>query len=160
MVIILKIYLASPFFNDEELENVKKAEEILTKRGFDVFSPRLNEVRTVDTKNKPLWSKETFMNDRRFIDWADVMVMLYYGAYSDSGTAWECGYAFGTNTPVVVVHLQLRSRTPSASGQAGRGELMLIFSFVFIFFKPILLSPVLLILLLISREMTPHHHHH
>ena len=25
--------------------------------------------------------------------------------YSDSGTAWECGYAYGTNTPVVVVHL-------------------------------------------------------
>lgn len=105
MVIFLRIYLASPFFNEEELKNVKKAEEILTKRGFDVFSPRLNEVRTVDTQNKPWWSKETFMNDRRFIDWADVMVMLYYGAYSDSGTAWECGYAFGTNTPVVVIHL-------------------------------------------------------
>lgn len=101
----MKIYLASPFFNDEELKNVEKAEEILMNRGFQVFSPRLNEVRTDENIGSALWSKETFMNDRRFIDWADAVVMLYYGGYSDSGTAWECGYAYGTNTPVVVVHL-------------------------------------------------------
>lgn len=45
------------------------------------------------------------MNDKKFIDWADYVVMLYYGNYSDSGTAWECGYAYATNTPVIVVHL-------------------------------------------------------
>lgn len=101
----MKIYLASPFFNDEELKNVKKAEEILISRGFNVFSPRLNEVRKEENINSPVWSKETFTNDKKFIDWADVVVMLYYGGYSDSGTAWECGYAFGTNTPVLVVHL-------------------------------------------------------
>ena len=101
----MKIYLASPFFNETELENVEKAENILFKRGFEVFSPRLNEVRSEENIGSPLWSKETFMNDRRFIDWADAVVMLYYGGYSDSGTAWECGYAFGTNTPVVAVHL-------------------------------------------------------
>ena len=101
----MKIYIASPFFNEKEIKNVKKAEEILMSRGFSVFSPRLNEVRTDDTVGTNSWSKETFMNDRKFIDWADVVVMLYYGVYSDSGTAWECGYAYGTNTPVVVVHL-------------------------------------------------------
>lgn len=101
----IKIYLASPFFNDEELKNVETAEKILFDRGFEVFSPRLNEVRSEENIGSPAWSKETFMNDRRFIDWADAVVMLYYGNYSDSGTAWECGYAFGTNTPVVVVHL-------------------------------------------------------
>ncbi|MDD6848179.1 MAG: nucleoside 2-deoxyribosyltransferase [Oscillospiraceae bacterium] len=101
----MKIYLASPFFNDEELKNVETAEKILMSRGFDVFSPRLNEVRTDENTKQSWWSKETFMNDKKFIDWADVVVMLYYGGYSDSGTAWECGYAYGTNTPVIVVHL-------------------------------------------------------
>lgn len=101
----MKIYLAGPFFNEEELKNIKIAEKILFKRGFDLFSPCLNEVRTDAQAQQSLWSKETFMNDRRFIDWADVMVMLYYGAYSDSGTAWECGYAYATNKPVIVVHL-------------------------------------------------------
>ena len=101
----MKIYLASPFFNEKELENVKIAEKILTERGFSLFSPRLNEVRTDENTQQSWWSKETFMNDKKFIDWADVVVMLYYGVYSDSGTAWECGYAYGTNTPVVVVQL-------------------------------------------------------
>lgn len=101
----MKIYLASPFFNEKELENVKIAEKILTERGFSLFSPRLNEVRTDENTQQSWWSKETFMNDQKFIDWADVVVMLYYGGYSDSGTAWECGYAYGTNTPVVVVQL-------------------------------------------------------
>lgn len=101
----MKIYLASPFFNEKELENVKIAEKILTERGFSLFSPRLNEVRTDEITQQSWWSKETFMNDKKFIDWADVVVMLYYGGYSDSGTAWECGYAYGTNTPVVVVQL-------------------------------------------------------
>ena len=101
----MKIYLASPFFNEKELENVKIAEKILTERGFSLFSPRLNEVRTDENTRQSWWSKETFMNDKKFIDWADVVVMLYYGGYSDSGTAWECGYAYGTNTPVVVVQL-------------------------------------------------------
>lgn len=101
----MKIYLASPFFNEKELENVKIAEKILTERGFFLFSPRLNEVRTDENTQQSWWSKETFMNDKKFIDWADVVVMLYYGGYSDSGTAWECGYAYGTNTPVVVVQL-------------------------------------------------------
>ena len=101
----MKIYLASPFFNEKELENVKIAEKILTERGFSLFSPRLNEVRTDENTQQSWWSKETFMNDKKFIDWADVVVMLYYGGYSDSGTAWECGYAYGTNTQVVVVQL-------------------------------------------------------
>lgn len=101
----MKIYLASPFFNEKELENVNIAEKILTERGFSLFSPRLNEVRTDEITQQSWWSKETFMNDKKFIDWADVVVMLYYGGYSDSGTAWECGYAYGINTPVVVVQL-------------------------------------------------------
>lgn len=101
-----KIYLASPFFNEEELKNIETVEKILTERGFTLFSPRLNEVRSGEEYGSSAWSKETFMNDRRFIDWADAVVMLYYGNYSDSGTAWECGYAYGTNTPVIVVHME------------------------------------------------------
>ncbi len=104
----MKIYLASPFFNEEELNNVKTAERILRQRGFTVFSPRENEVRD-ETPFTPAWSLETFQNDRRFLDWADAVVMLYYGGYSDSGTAWECGYAYATHKPVIVVHFSEQS---------------------------------------------------
>ncbi len=101
-----KIYIASPFFNEREIDNLSRVERLLEDRGFQVFSPRQHEVRSEETKGQSWWSKETFLNDKRFIDWAEVVVMLYYGCYSDSGTAWECGYAYGTHTPVVVVHLE------------------------------------------------------
>ena len=100
----IKIYLASPFFNGYELSCIKRAEQILFARGFDVFSPRLNEVREAESGSAE-WSRLTFLNDRKFIDWADVVVMLYHGAYSDSGTAWEAGYACGKGKPVVAVHV-------------------------------------------------------
>ena len=31
--------------------------------------------------------------------------MLYHGNYSDSGTAWECGYAYAIDKPVVCVQI-------------------------------------------------------
>ena len=72
----MKIYLAGPFFNDEELKNIERAENILMSRGFSVFSPRLNEIKTEENSQQSWWSKETFMNDKRFIDWADGVIML------------------------------------------------------------------------------------
>ena len=32
-------------------------------------------------------------------------MVLYYGNYSDTGTAWECGYAFAKGKPVILVHV-------------------------------------------------------
>ena len=40
------------------------------------------------------------------IDNCDCIVMLYHSNYSDSGTAWECGYAFGTGKPIIVVQIE------------------------------------------------------
>lgn len=99
-----KIYIASPFFNDKETENLSKVEKILKSRGHDVFSPREHQF-SKDDIEKFEWSKKTFTSDKKAIDWCDVVVMLYFGNYSDSGTAWECGYAYGTGKPVVVLQL-------------------------------------------------------
>ncbi len=99
-----KIYIASPFFCEKETGVLDRVEKILKGRGFDVFSPREHEVREGNV-GKPEWSKATFNNDKDAIDRCDVVVMLYWGNYSDSGTAWECGYAFATQKPVVVIQL-------------------------------------------------------
>lgn len=100
----LKIYLASPFFNAEELQYVKNAETILTAKGFDLFSPRLHECRDAEVGSTQ-WAETLFRGDVAAIDDCDAVVLLYHGNYSDSGTAWECGYAFGKGKPVIVVHL-------------------------------------------------------
>ena len=98
------IYLASPFFNDEEIENIERAEQILERRGdIELWSPRKKEDRTA--QRDEAWSLATFVNDKKVLDACSAVVMLYYGNYSDSGTAWECGYAYAAGKPVVVVHI-------------------------------------------------------
>lgn len=100
----MNIYLASPFFNETELCYVSRAEEILRARGFDVFSPREHEIRD-ESAGTPAWALKTFRHDIEAIDACDVVVMLYHGNYSDSGTAFECGYAYAIKKPTVVVQL-------------------------------------------------------
>ena len=100
----MRVYLASPLFDDEECKNIAKAEKILRDKGLVLFSPREHEVREGDVGSLS-WSLETFALDVRGIDSCDVVVALYYGNYSDSGTAWEMGYAFAAHKPVVVVHI-------------------------------------------------------
>lgn len=101
----MRIYLASPFFNEKEISYVEQAEQILRERGFEVYSPREHEYRGDDKVGSRAWSLAIFNEDRKFIDVCDCVVMLYHGNYSDSGTAWECGYAYATHTPVIVVQL-------------------------------------------------------
>ncbi|MDA1509624.1 nucleoside 2-deoxyribosyltransferase [Bacillus cereus] len=99
-----RVYLASPFFNEREIDLVERVEKILSEKGLQVFSPMRNQMEGL-TAGSRHWSIETFRNDVKFIDWSEVVVAIYDGNYSDSGTAWELGYAFGTNKPVIVVHV-------------------------------------------------------
>lgn len=112
----LKIYLASPFFNEEQIERVKRVEEALkantTVGAF--FSPRLQQLNHLPF-GTPEWSEAVFLNDIKHIQWADAVVAVIdfdgdtslHGSvhnHVDSGTAMEIGYAFATGKPVILVH--------------------------------------------------------
>ena len=98
-----KVYIAGPFFNETEVANVEKVEAILVRRGYESFSPMRH---TVEAEQGTVeWAHGIFELDRSNLDASDVIVMLYYGNYSDTGTAWECGYAYAKGIPVVLVHV-------------------------------------------------------
>lgn len=100
-----KVYLASPFFDDAELERVNKVKEILDSKGLEVFSPKEHQNEHLEFGSIE-WRKATFENDVKHIDWCDVVVaIICKGNYDDSGTAWELGYAYATNKPVVLVNI-------------------------------------------------------
>ncbi|MHC0039417.1 nucleoside 2-deoxyribosyltransferase [Pseudoneobacillus sp. C159] len=100
-----RVYLASPFFNEKEIAIVEQVEKILAEKGLNVFSPMRKPTDHQAEFGSRQWSIETFMDDVKYINWAEIVVGIYYGNYSDSGTAWEMGYAFATNKPVILVHL-------------------------------------------------------
>lgn len=100
-----KVYLASPFFNVVELERVDKVKEILDSKGLEVFSPKEHQNPDLEFGSIE-WRRATFKNDVDHIEWCDVVVaIISQGNYDDSGTAWELGYAYATEKPVVLVNL-------------------------------------------------------
>lgn len=88
-----KIYLASPFFNAKELETYAKVITFLRSCGCDVFVPREHEVPNAWSLTESRWGAEVYKIDERAIQECDIVLVLNHGMYSDSGTAWEAGYA-------------------------------------------------------------------
>jgi nucleoside 2-deoxyribosyltransferase len=98
-----KIYLASPFFDAEELSLVEIAEGILRKQGHTVFSPRENQLEGVEFGSRE-WRTDVFRNDIKHIQWADVVLAILTDNYDDTGTAMEVGYAYGLGKPILVIN--------------------------------------------------------
>jgi len=101
----MKIYLAGPFFNEEERKNIEEARDILRARGFDVFVPMEHKVENGENMPNEQWGKAVFELDKKAIYQTDVVVAIYYGLYSDSGTAWEIGFTNCLGKKIVIVHI-------------------------------------------------------
>lgn len=103
----LKVYLASGWFDENQSKDEIKLYELLIKYGFDVFRPRTsNDVTT--TKIKDFVTKvKAFQNDATKINLCDFVVAII--TWRDSGTVWECGYAYKTGKPILIIDtLQLK----------------------------------------------------
>lgn len=101
----MKIYLASPLFTEFEKTMARTSAKFLREKGNEVYAPMEHQVEDAWTLPNHIWAREVFNKDIEAIQECDVVVCLYYGLYSDSGTAWECGYAYGIGKPVDLVNL-------------------------------------------------------
>ena len=99
----MKVYLASPFFNDEENRYYEEMIKILRNEGHKVFVPKEHEIPNAWDLPNAVWGESVFAVDILGIQKCDVVVVLNHGMYSDSGTAWECGYAYALGKDVVNV---------------------------------------------------------
>ena len=98
----MKLYLAGPLFTTpERLWNEALAARI-EAAGHEVYVPHLHPAgeRTAEA---------IFRKDLAGVDWADGVVAIMDGADPDSGTCWECGYAYGRDKPVVLFRGDLRA---------------------------------------------------
>lgn len=98
-----KIYLASPFFNASELAVYKETITRLRSAGYKVHVPQEHEVENAWDYSNADWAKRVFEMDVEAIHDSDVVMVLNFGMYSDSGTAWEAGYAAAFGKPVIQV---------------------------------------------------------
>ncbi len=102
----MRVYLAGPLFTLAERLWQRQLAEALRARDLTVFLPQ-------DDAGLPLLREPpdfhgAFEACRDAIDRADVVVATLDGADVDSGTAWECGYAYARNKPIVSIRTDFR----------------------------------------------------
>ncbi|WP_413626950.1 nucleoside 2-deoxyribosyltransferase [Fructilactobacillus vespulae] len=100
-----QIYLASPFFSDEQIKRIEVVEQALSdnKTVVDFFSPRKNQEASHPEFTKP-WAKEIYQKDIDNVKACDAVVAIidFEGKHVDSGTAYEIGAAVAMGKPVIV----------------------------------------------------------
>ena len=97
----MKIYLAGPLFSSAERQFNAMLAARLRGAGHEVWLPQEHEQRSKS-------AAEIFSTDMAGLDWANVVVANMDGADPDSGTSWECGYAY-KKKPVVVFRTDFRA---------------------------------------------------
>jgi nucleoside 2-deoxyribosyltransferase len=97
----MKIYLAGPLFSTAERNFNEELTRLLRDKGYEVWLPQEFEQMTMTPK-------QIFLKDVEGIDWADVVVANMDGPDPDSGTSWECGYAY-RKKPVVLFRTDFRA---------------------------------------------------
>lgn len=98
----MKIYLAGPLFTGAEFQFNKELAVLLETYGYEVWLPQEKEPRDKTPQ-------AIFEMDVQGLDWADIIVANMDGPDPDSGTCWECGYAYALGKAVLTYRTDLRS---------------------------------------------------
>jgi len=101
----MKVYIAAPFFNKQQLKSVIDIENQLDDVGIPYFSPRLNGVLLDMSKEEIMESKKKIFDDNVYnLDQCTHMVAVIDGR--DTGTIWEMGYFYCDGKPIVSISFE------------------------------------------------------
>lgn len=92
-------YLASPFFNEMQVERMETVLSLLRINGYSVFAPYENSVVENQNLQNPEYRARIFTKNIEAIR-ASRMVLAITND-KDMGTLFEAGYAYGLGIPVV-----------------------------------------------------------
>jgi len=96
----MKIYLASPFFNKEQIDVVKHLEASIRNSNNNLYSPmRHGVLKEMSKEERAKISKKIFNENIEMLDWADIIVANTDDF--DPGTMFEIGYAFGKSKTIL-----------------------------------------------------------
>ena len=105
------IYLAGALFSQAEREFNKKLQEMMLNLGFAVFLPQEDaDDNSSERENRN--HSSIFNNCFGGLEKSDIVVAVLEGTDVDSGTAWELGYAYAVNKPIIGLRTDFRIQTP------------------------------------------------
>jgi nucleoside 2-deoxyribosyltransferase len=110
----MQIYLAAPLFSEAEKNfNLAIAQLIRGNcKNIEVFLPQ-----TIEYQN----SQQYFEDRKKGVSSSNIVVAVMDGADADSGTCWECGYAYALGKPIILLRTDFRN-----SGDSGGFNAMLL----------------------------------
>ena len=91
----MKVYIAAPFFNEQQAKTVEQIKLLLADLGIDYFSPK-DECMFVKGETKP--EDILRMNVEAILD-CNCMIAVTEG--KDMGTLFECGYAYANKIDTI-----------------------------------------------------------
>lgn len=91
----MKVYIAAPFFNEQQVATVEQIKLLLTDLGIGYFSPK-DECMFVKGETKP--EDILKMNVEAILD-CTCMIAVTEG--KDMGTLFECGYAYANKIETI-----------------------------------------------------------
>lgn len=99
------IYIAGPFFTDEERAFLKVVIESVkeTFPNEELFIPMEHFIPNGENLSNNEWAEAVFKMDVEALNKCDRVVAAYLGLRSDTGTAWEIGYAYAKGIPVDLI---------------------------------------------------------
>src|SRR5438309_970678 len=101
------IYFAGPLFTQAEwMWNARLASE-LRKLNLDVILPQ-DRAKPMLNGTQKFDARAVFVANITGIDNAEVVVAIFDQADPDSGTCWECGYAYGLGRPIIGLRTDIR----------------------------------------------------
>lgn len=108
-----KVYIAGPFFRDGERERIEKlraffdGDEFFDK--YEFFYPMDHKIPGGESMPNGEWAWNVFEMDVKELATSDMVVAIYDTHYSDTGTAWELGFAFANHIPVLLLCTNLEA---------------------------------------------------
>ena len=101
----MKVYLAAPFFTNKQKNDKSAVKTVLAfRKDVEVLDPQDFDLGVSGWEmTNHQWGKNVFDDDVKALSKADVVVAIDYGMYSDTGTAWEIGYAYGAGIPIITL---------------------------------------------------------
>lgn len=98
----MKVYIAAPFFNEDQIRIVEELELTLEQHEIDYFSPRSEgTLSNMTREEQELSHRSIFESNVRNMD--DCTHMIACVQYKDTGTIWEMGYMFGQEKEIVMM---------------------------------------------------------
>ena len=100
-----RIYVAAPAVTSKE--NSKNIHELiyLLESLYDVYDPSTLKIPNAWNMPQAHWARCVFTQDVMELEKCDIVVVCDFGRFGSCGTAWEAGFAFARDIPVIVVRM-------------------------------------------------------